>query len=187
WHSPVGAAKTTGGARAAPASTFTWSSRSARRRSTRSWRGFEADPGSPDIGLKGARRWTAAQRSRMLARTELSARCAAMRFRWWLLLAGVGAQASPAQTPPTLAAAVQAYAEKAGVRQTVKVRHALVDLNGDGVVDALVFLTDPDWCAAAGCTLLVFRGSKSGYALVSDSRAVETPIRLTTERSQGWR
>jgi len=123
----------------------------------------------------------------MLARTELSARCAAMRFRWWLLLAGVGAQASPAQTPPTLAAAVQAYAEKAGVRQTVKVRHALVDLNGDGVVDALVFLTDPDWCAAAGCTLLVFRGSKSGYALVSDSRAVETPIRLTTERSQGWR
>lgn len=110
-----------------------------------------------------------------------------MRFRWWLLLAGLGAQASPAQTPPTLAAAVQAYAEKAGVRQTVKVRHALVDLNGDGAVDALVFLTDPDWCAAAGCTLLVFRGSKSGYALVSDSRAVETPIRVTAERSQGWK
>ena len=62
-----------------------------------------------------------------------------------------------------------------------EVRHALIDLNGDGADDALVFLTDPDWCAAAGCTLLVFRGSKSGYALISDSRAVETPIRVTAE------
>jgi len=110
-----------------------------------------------------------------------------MQLRWWIVLAGLGAPSALAQMPPALTAALQAHAEKAGVRQTVNVRHALADLDGDGRGDALVFLTDPDWCATEGCTLLVFRGGKSGYALVSNSRGVETPIRLTTERSQGWK
>ena len=110
-----------------------------------------------------------------------------MQLRGWLVLAGLGASAASAEVPPALVAAVQAHAEKVGVRQTVNLRHALADLNGDGTDDALVFLTDPDWCVVAGCTLLVFRGSKRGYALVSDSRAVETPIRVTAERSQGWK
>lgn len=110
-----------------------------------------------------------------------------MRLSGWLVLAGLGAQSAWAEVPAALNAALQAHAERAGVRQTVRVHHALADLNGDGIDDALVLLTDPDWCVAAGCTLLVFRGSKSGYAMVSHSRAVETPIRVTSERSQGWK
>jgi hypothetical protein len=110
-----------------------------------------------------------------------------MQLRGWVVLAGLGAPAAWAQMPPALTAAVQAHAEKAGVRQLVNVRHALADLDADGRDDALVFLTDPDWCSVAGCTLLVFRGGKERFALVSDSRAIETPIRVTPERSQGWK
>jgi hypothetical protein len=110
-----------------------------------------------------------------------------MQLRRWLVLAGLGASAASAEMPPALMVAVQAHAEKAGVRQTVNLRHALTDLNGDDTGDALVFLTDPDWCAATGCTLLVFRGGQRGYVLVSDSRAIETPIRVSAERTHGWK
>ena len=103
-----------------------------------------------------------------------------------LPLAVLAAPAAFAQMPPALTTAVQAYAEKAGVRQTVSVRHALTDLNGDGIDDALVLLRDPDWCQAAGCTLLVFSGAKSGYALVSKSKLVELPIRVSSHTVHGW-
>jgi hypothetical protein len=105
----------------------------------------------------------------------------------WLPLVAFAATSSLAQMPPKLTAAVQAYAEKAGVRQTVSVRHALTDLDGDGIDDALVMLRDPDWCQVGGCTLLVFRGDKSGYELVSNCRLVELPIRVSPDSVHGWK
>jgi len=109
-------------------------------------------------------------------------------FRLGVLVAALGASASLAQeAPPALTVAVQTYAEKAGVRQVVRMRHALVDLNGDGIADALVLLRDPDWCGTGGCTLLVMRGGKRGYSTVSASTVTELPIRVAPERVHGWK
>jgi hypothetical protein len=47
------------------------------------------------------------------------------------------------------------------VRQTVSVRHALADLNGDGIDDALVLLRDPDWWEASAVTSVLTMASAS--------------------------
>ena len=98
--------------------------------------------------------------------------------------AGVAAQPAP---PPELLAAVQVHAEKAGVRQVVRWRHALVDLNGDGAKEAVVLLLDPDWCGTGGCTMLVLKGSKRGYAVQSSSSVTDAPIRVSPVVVSGWK
>jgi hypothetical protein len=111
-------------------------------------------------------------------------------WRWcvgaWLACAGVAAFAQ-AEAPPDLLRAVQLHAEKAGVRQVVSWRHALVDLNGDGSRDAVVLLLDPDWCGAAGCTLLVLKGSRRGFTVLSQSGASDAPVRLSPIVVGGWK
>jgi hypothetical protein len=108
--------------------------------------------------------------------------------RLGILITALGASASLAQeAPPALIAAVQAHAEKAGVRQVVRMRHVLADLNGDGIDDAVVLLRDPDWSGTGGCTLLVLRGDKRGYSVVSASSVTELPIRIAPERAHGWK
>jgi hypothetical protein len=101
-----------------------------------------------------------------------------------LLSASVWAQPV---APPQLLAAVHSHAEKAGVRLVVRWRHALADLNGDGVQDALVLLLDPDWCGTGGCTMLVLRGGKRGFAVLSSSSVTDAPIRVSPLKAGGWK
>ena len=89
-----------------------------------------------------------------------------------------------AQDTQQLLAAVQAYAERKGDRETPMYRHALADLNGDGRVDAVVLLLG-DYCGSGGCTMLVFRGTKDGFAFVSGSTITNEPIRVSREKTNG--
>ena len=68
-----------------------------------------------------------------------------------------------------------------------KFSHVLTDLNGDGINDAIVLTQDPRWCGTGGCIMVIFRGNKKGYTFVSESGLVKTPVRILTEKSQGWR
>jgi hypothetical protein len=106
----------------------------------------------------------------------------------WMVLLLCGATVSAPPAPPDeLLAAVQLHAEKAGVRQVVRWRQALVELNGDGVHDAVVLLLDPDWCGSGGCTMLVLKGSKRGYAVQSSSSVTDAPIRVSPVVVSGWK
>ncbi|HYK83366.1 MAG TPA: hypothetical protein VEU55_09515 [Gemmatimonadales bacterium] len=89
--------------------------------------------------------------------------------------------------PPNLAAAVQAYVEKKGDHERPLFRHALTDLDGDGRADAIVLLLGSNWCGSGGCNMLVLRGVKDGFTLVSVSTITNAPIRVSPERSHGWR
>ncbi len=102
-----------------------------------------------------------------------------------LLMAG----AASAQTaaPPELLQAVQAHAEKAGVPLVARWRHALTDLNGDRVDEAVVLMTDPAWCGTGGCKLLVFKGSRRGFTLQSQSSVSDVPIRVSPIVVAGWK
>lgn len=71
---------------------------------------------------------------------------------------------------------------------------AFVDLNNDGVDDALVLLTGSDWCGSGGCTLLVLTGQieplQAGlvtYKVVSKSTVTRSPIRVSESVTGGWR
>jgi hypothetical protein len=63
---------------------------------------------------------------------------------------------------------------------------ARVDLNGDGTPDGVALVWAPGWSDASGGTLLVFRGERSGYRLVSRTRPVRLPVCVAADRSAGW-
>lgn len=65
-------------------------------------------------------------------------------------------------------------------------RHALADLNGDGVDDAVVLLDSGESCGPSGCALLVFRGGRDGYNLVSRTTSAKAPVSIATTHTNGW-
>jgi len=99
-----------------------------------------------------------------------------------LLFLPILAPAFQQQEVPGLVAAIQRYAEKMGEHDTPLFKHALVDLNGDGRVDAIVLLSGPTWCGSGGCTMLIFRGTKTGFSFVSGSTITNEPIRVSSKR-----
>lgn len=63
-----------------------------------------------------------------------------------------------------------------------------LDLNDDGIEDALVLLTEPEWCTGGGCTLLVLKGGRiDAFYLVSGTTSVQAPIWVAETRTNGWR
>jgi hypothetical protein len=67
-------------------------------------------------------------------------------------------------------------------------RTANIDLNGDGLQDALVLLENPMYyCGTGGCTMLVFKGTKSGFEFVSRSTLIRGPVLVSDTKTYGWR
>jgi len=65
---------------------------------------------------------------------------------------------------------------------------ARIDLNGDGLKDALVLLENPMYyCGTGGCTMLVFKGTKSGFEFVSRSSLIRGPVLVSEAKTHGWR
>lgn len=112
------------------------------------------------------------------ARTPAIARAA-------LLAVGLAALAIPAaraEDVPALAAAVRAYAGPA-----TKFAYAFADLNEDRVADAVVLLTDREYCGSGGCALLVLQGTAAGFTVISKSTLANQPVKVSTDTHQGWR
>lgn len=65
-------------------------------------------------------------------------------------------------------------------------RTALVDLNGDGQQDAIVFIEGSGFCGSYGCPLLVFQGTAKGFNLVSQIDLVYEPIIVSYTQFKGW-
>ncbi len=97
------------------------------------------------------------------------------------------AAAGRADEPAPLVAAVRAHFDLAEGSIVPKHRYALVDLDGDGIPDAVILVTDRAYCGSDGCTLEIFRGTVDGFTFVSGSTLTLEPIRLSREASHGWR
>jgi len=65
-------------------------------------------------------------------------------------------------------------------------KYTFVNLNNDGVDDAIVLLQGASWCAADGCVMLVLRGMGTGFRVLSKSTATLENIRVSTSHSNGW-
>jgi len=65
-------------------------------------------------------------------------------------------------------------------------RFAFVDLNDDGIDDAVVLITDNQYCGSGGCSCLIFQGVAGGFKFVSSSTITREPILLLTEKKKGW-
>jgi putative lipoprotein len=94
------------------------------------------------------------------------------------------------ESPDSLNKALLAYFAKTGADPKSLNPHqtAQIDLNGDGHPDALVLLENPmHWCGTGGCTLLVFKGTVSGFKFVSRSSLIRGPVLVSETRTHGWR
>ena len=65
--------------------------------------------------------------------------------------------------------------------------YAMTDLNGDGVPDAVVLITDPQWCGSGGCALAILRGKGKGFVFLSGASISREPIPVLAETRKGWR
>ena len=101
------------------------------------------------------------------------------------------AQASAELPPPVNEKALadnalQTFLASRSIREMPAHRDAMPDLDGDGTKDLLMLLDDQNWCESDGCTLLVFRGGKDGFKLVSQSVSVRAPIAVGARTHRGW-
>lgn len=88
------------------------------------------------------------------------------------------------QTPQDKLASAVAEAAK---QTAPDYKHALVDLNGDGVQDAIVLLRGMQWCGSGGCTMLVLAAQDDGFSVVSRSTVTSPPVRVSRSGADGWR
>jgi hypothetical protein len=61
-----------------------------------------------------------------------------------------------------------------------------VDLNGDDVPEAIVYLVGPHWCGSGGCTLLILKQESSKWQVMSKIPTVNTPIQTLASKGQQW-
>ena len=100
-----------------------------------------------------------------------------------MVVTTVVAQRALADEPRGLSDAVRKYSHEAA---TPRFEYALVDLNGDGIPDAIVRLTARDWCGSGGCTMLILRGGEQGYTFVAKATFTQKPIKVSPEVLHGW-
>jgi hypothetical protein len=92
----------------------------------------------------------------------------------------------PAEAPPVRETALRQAMSAAGVQGGAP-RIASAYLDGDDKADAVVLLTSGASCSPAGCDLFVFRGTETGYVLVSRTRHVKPPVMVREARNDGLR
>ncbi len=85
--------------------------------------------------------------------------------------------------PPELEAALLKWAHNEPVQ---RYQFALVNLNDDALADAVVLITDPDYCGSGGCNMVVFKGTTRGFDPVSSSTITRKPILVLGEVQNGW-
>jgi len=88
---------------------------------------------------------------------------------------------------PDLLHGIEEYVRSRGATALPPFRFASLDLNDDGRLESIVLLDSPQWCQAGGCTMLIFRGDDEGALLITTIPAAGEPVRVSTERTAGWR
>ena len=93
------------------------------------------------------------------------------------------------QTQNNLTEALNSYLQELGAKSdsnpTYKTEY--IDLNDDGIKDALVLMDKPDWCGTGGCSLFVFQGEEEQFQFVSSSSLINHPFTVSETKTNGWR
>ena len=105
-----------------------------------------------------------------------------------LIFAGACRAQSGEITESSLRAFLKDYLEPPVLAQGQDERYfaAFVDLKNDGKREAIVYLSDRDWCGSGGCTTLVLAPTGSGYQLISKITVTRLPIRVLNTKTNGW-
>lgn len=93
------------------------------------------------------------------------------------------------KTQNNLTEALNSYLQELGANveteQTYKTEY--IDLNDDGIKDALVLMNTPDWCGTGGCSLFIFQGGENKFEFLSSSSLINQPFTVSETKTNGWR
>jgi|SRR5450432_419246 len=81
---------------------------------------------------------------------------------------------------------LRVYVGNSKINQTTQYSAAFADLSGDGVPEAIIYLTSGVWCGSGGCTMLILGQQGSAYTVVTKATVTRLPIRVLTTKSNGW-
>lgn len=62
-----------------------------------------------------------------------------------------------------------------------------IDLNGDGRMEAVIYLNGPVTCGSGGCSAYVLTPEGPGYREVMDASVTRAPITVLDSSTNGWR
>jgi hypothetical protein len=71
--------------------------------------------------------------------------------------------------------------------QTPEFRFQLIDLNGDGQDEAIVYVNDRRYCGSGGCLLLVLKRGGTSFKIVGRTTITWPPIKVLEHQTHGWR
>jgi len=98
--------------------------------------------------------------------------------------AGAQKKGSPSSADEkSLKAFLQGSVEDRNTRFTVGLR----DLNGDGIPEAIVYLTGSGNCGSGGCDTLILARNGNSWKIVSTISITRLPIRVLANTLNGWR
>jgi heat shock protein HslJ len=80
----------------------------------------------------------------------------------------------------------KAVAEIMGAGGRARYIYNVVDLNGDGNSEVLVYLLGSIFCGSGGCDLFLFRPGKQGYTLVNKFPISRLPVIVSSHKTNGW-
>lgn len=61
------------------------------------------------------------------------------------------------------------------------------DLNGDGLPEAIVYITGRDWCGSGGCHMYILQLHGRGILKRASTTVTQLPISVLNTRTHGWR
>jgi hypothetical protein len=104
---------------------------------------------------------------------------------WLICSGGVSAQTPSPDNDPGQSSLRQFLRTQDRNRSTRYVAR-LVDLNGDGSPEAVVYLTGPYWCGSGGCTALILAPKGGSWRIVTRLTIVQLPVRVLSSTSHRW-
>ncbi len=85
-----------------------------------------------------------------------------------------------------LKSSLSGYVQTWSGEKSPSYKMAFIDLNDDGVLEAVVYLMGENWCGSGGCTTLILKKSKCSWKVVSKITLTHLPIRALADHHNGW-
>jgi hypothetical protein len=105
----------------------------------------------------------------------------------YLMLAAAGLRAKAQEMPDasmedSLKSALQYFDSTQSTRYIA----AFKDLNGDGNLEAIVYLVGEEWCGSGGCTTLILDRKGASWKIITKITVTRPPISILPEAYHGW-
>jgi hypothetical protein len=68
----------------------------------------------------------------------------------------------------------------------VRYHYNKVDLNGDGILDAIVFASGNSLCGSGGCRILILKGVSTDFQLITEMTVSRPPLIALSTKTKGW-